>query len=274
MHQEEYSLEQFTRREMSDPSNQPTVVLRSYRTVYDHLYQILLPGGYGGTGSYSKVSKAMAPTGEHVAIKEIRADEVPGGEKHILNEIQILGRCSHHNVLSLLEAFTTEDEPRVYRLVACPWAPVTLSHLIWERTDKGRRVHCEWFLRNDVATEIVIHKIFMDISNGLAYLHGIPVKHKDIKPCNILLQQEKTERGTWLITPIIADFGISKVRGRGRSHKIHQQHLLAPRPGASSEIGEQSKIGCFLAWLHICTRYGRILPKNRACAAALGHCCQ
>ena len=48
-------------------------------------------------------------------------------------------------------------------------------------------------------------KIIKGICEGLKYLHGVGVTHLDLKPDNILLDEE--------MVPKIADFGLSRLVG-------------------------------------------------------------
>ena len=56
--------------------------------------------------------------------------------------------------------------------------------------------------------ETEIFQIVEGVLNGLSYLHGRNLIHRDIKPPNILLNREGN-----IITPKICDFGISKISG-------------------------------------------------------------
>lgn len=51
-----------------------------------------------------------------------------------------------------------------------------------------------------------IHSIFVDILNGLTYLHANHIAHRDIKLNNVLLYENLTAR--------LTDFGLSKVMHR------------------------------------------------------------
>lgn len=54
-----------------------------------------------------------------------------------------------------------------------------------------------------------LHGIFKGLSEGLQHLHNGGIRHKDIKPCNILLFPSRSDGG-FTITPIITDLGVSK----------------------------------------------------------------
>lgn len=88
-----------------------------------------------------------------------------------------------------------------------------------------------------MATDGIVYNIFEQLADGLVHIHEKPIKHKDIKPSNILLQQTQTESGSWCVTPIIADFGISKPVERDRPTNCTKSTIdfLAPEQISHTE---------------------------------------
>jgi serine/threonine protein kinase len=121
-------------------------------------------------------------------------------------ELAMLERCDHPNVIKLLDAYQVVDDPHVINLVIEPYAPYTLNSFL-HGSDGQRRIDCPWFKQNSPLTERRIYKILDGLASGLEYLHSKSIKHKDIKPDNILLYNE----GHGAVRPVIADLGSSKI---------------------------------------------------------------
>ena len=105
------------------------------------------------------------------------------------NEIETLKKCSHKNIIRFHDCFKEES----YIAIKMELATCDLNHIIKTQN-----------LSKDQMFEYT-----KQICDGLAYLHNeITVIHRDIKPGNILFNQEKNELK-------IADFGESKVKRSG-----------------------------------------------------------
>lgn len=147
------------------------------------------------------------------AIKEIQAVSAKD-QLDVAREIRLLQKFRHENILEFESAFIV-DIPghrmlNTIRLVTKPWAPVSLHHFIQDLANSsGRSTTCPWF------KPLALNpwpSIVRQCLSGLAYLHNQrpkPIRHKDIKPHNILLSFEiqNSERP---VRAIIIDFGISK----------------------------------------------------------------
>jgi serine/threonine protein kinase len=97
-------------------------------------------------------------------------------------------------------------------LVTTPWAPFTLMNFL-QRDGAVRRAECPWFEPRSSDSNHIILRIMFELSDGICYLPRKSVKHKDIKPDNILLHLESSRN----VRPIITDFGVSKIYGKGGS---------------------------------------------------------
>lgn len=125
--------------------------------------------------------------------------------KLILREIGILEVCLHPNIVEFVEAYQVSDQPDTIHLVMSPWAPFTLLQFL--RSPATRQVMCPWFRNDCPDSRACVYRMMYELSDAVAYLHGLSIKHKDIKPDNILLQH----KGTHQIRPLLADVGTSKV---------------------------------------------------------------
>jgi serine/threonine protein kinase len=162
-------------------------------------------GGIIASGSFGVVYKVRdIRIGTIHAVKEIKKVSSKQIEA-VRKELSMLQRCDHPNIISILDAYQVADNLATFFLVNDPWAPYTLSGFL-HQSDLKRRAACPWFSQNSTLTEKHITRIFNGLADGLEYLHQKSIKHKDIKPENILLYNA----GPGIIRPIIADLGISK----------------------------------------------------------------
>ncbi len=169
--------------------------------------------------------------------------------KKIQREIGVLEVCHHRNIVSIVEAYEIQDEPHSIHLVMTPWAPYTLLQFL-RRPDIKRRVDCPWFTPHLAESDKCIYRVMRGIADAVAFLHGLSIKHKDIKPDNILLHQE----GTREITPIVTDVGLSKFykHGANTDYIKSSYQYLAPeqlRQEDSSFKADIWQLGCCFAML-------------------------
>jgi calcium-dependent protein kinase len=145
-----------------------------------------------GNGSFGKVIRV-----ENLINKEIYACKkmIKKNIKDIKsfnNEIDILSKCDHPNIVRLYEIIEGEKN----------------MNLIMEEC-KGGQLFKKIQLKNIIKmTEKEIAKIFKEIMIAVNYLHNRGICHRDLKPENILfLNNEKN-------SPIkLVDFGLGKIFG-------------------------------------------------------------
>lgn len=148
---------------------------------------------------------------ETFAIKEIPISDTRA-RLRLRKEIKHLRLCHHPNVLQLKEVYIIEQEEWIDRtfLVTQPWAQASLQRLLEDRANSGDGMSrlCPWYRLHhlDPWPSFVRQCIF-----GLEHLHNNKIRHKDLKPDNILMADESD--GDFLkprVRVIIADLGISK----------------------------------------------------------------
>ncbi|KAL9118075.1 MAG: hypothetical protein Q9187_005384 [Circinaria calcarea] len=154
-----------------------------------------------GRGSFGIVYRATDTLNQVFAVK--RLDKVYGESKKavVYKEFELLRQCSHPNLLQLI-----------------PWAPDTLHDFI-NLDDHQRESMFPWYQKDDkddTKLDLYVYNILYGLADGLSYLHQTGIKHKDIKPGNLLLFREQkpdpTKRSNpWGVRPIIADLGVSKL---------------------------------------------------------------
>merc|ERR1719460_76196 len=139
-----------------------------------------------GKGSFGVVRRiAHKVAGDVYALKVMHKLEVIEGDliDQVEREIQVQRTLKHENILRLYKHF--EDTDSVYLLLEyC--AKGELYQLL--RTRRGRRF-----------TEDVARHYFVQVAQGLRYLHKACIIHRDLKPENLLVNADDVLK--------IADFG-------------------------------------------------------------------
>uniref|UniRef100_A0A1I7V306 Serine/threonine-protein kinase par-4 n=1 Tax=Caenorhabditis tropicalis TaxID=1561998 RepID=A0A1I7V306_9PELO len=148
-------------------------------------------GAVIGNGSYGKVKEVIdIATLTRRAVKIMKYDKlrkISGGWDNIRSEMAILRRLNHRNVVRLIEVFNIPVKGKVYMLFEyCIGSVQQLIDL-----EPARRL-----------TIGESHAIFVELCQGLNYLHSKRISHKDIKPGNLLLSIDLTVK--------ICDFGVAE----------------------------------------------------------------
>ncbi|KAF2823331.1 hypothetical protein CC86DRAFT_409249 [Ophiobolus disseminans] len=143
-----------------------------------------------GAGTYAVVDTVeigdRAYARKAVALPRYRQQQI---RKAIQNEIDVIRALDHPHIIRV--HLTYEDKSRFF-IVMEPLADCDLENFLLQQsaippTDAQARMICKWLIC---------------LSNTLAYIHSKGIRHKDIKPRNILVQGEEV---------IFADFGSSHV---------------------------------------------------------------
>ncbi|KAL5267775.1 hypothetical protein ACHWQZ_G004727 [Mnemiopsis leidyi] len=144
-----------------------------------------------GSGAFSEVCLAVhKETGKKFAVKCIDKKSLKGKEDSLENEIAVLKRANHPNIVKMIEMF--EDKNYLYLVMDL----VTGGELFDRIVERGS------YSEKD-ASECV-----KQILIAVDYLHGLGIVHRDLKPENLLYQDE-TEKSRLMIS----DFGLSKMEG-------------------------------------------------------------
>uniref|UniRef100_A0AC34FXQ6 Protein kinase domain-containing protein n=1 Tax=Panagrolaimus sp. ES5 TaxID=591445 RepID=A0AC34FXQ6_9BILA len=137
-----------------------------------------------GSGSFGDVYLAKGPTsGKEYAVKVInleKFDDVSVARR----ETETLKSLNHKHIIKHIAACETEGK----------------LFLVLEYASGGTLQ--DFIVSKALLTESAIKHVFLQIVDGVLYLHSKGVAHRDLKPANILLDGAGTIK--------IADFGLAK----------------------------------------------------------------
>ncbi|XP_033213576.1 calcium/calmodulin-dependent protein kinase type 1 isoform X2 [Belonocnema kinseyi] len=147
-----------------------------------------------GTGAFSEVRLAESKDkpGQMFAVKIIDKKALKGKEDSLENEIKVLRRLKHPNIVQLLETF--EDKHKVYLVMEL----VTGGELFDRIVEKGSY------------TEKDASGLIRQVLEAVDYMHEQGVVHRDLKPENLLYYSPDEDSKI-----MISDFGLSKMEDSG-----------------------------------------------------------
>ncbi|XP_006645459.2 putative receptor-like protein kinase At4g00960 isoform X2 [Oryza brachyantha] len=143
-----------------------------------------------GRGGFGPVYKGVLGNGQEIAVKKLSL-ESRQGVREFLNEVRLLLKVQHRNLVSLLGCCASAG----HKMLVYPYFPNgSLDHILF---DRRKSVQLDWPKR---------YQIILGLARGLLYLHEeSPVKiiHRDIKASNVLLDEQ--------LNPKISDFGMARL---------------------------------------------------------------
>ncbi|KAL8228661.1 hypothetical protein R6Q57_013561 [Mikania cordata] len=143
-----------------------------------------------GEGGFGAVYKGKLENGKEIAVKRL-SRESGQGEQEFKNEVLLLARLQHRNLVRLM-GFSLQASERLlmYEFIQ----NASLDKFIF---DVAKRMTLDWERR---------YKIIVGVARGLLYLHEdsrLKIIHRDLKASNILLDAQ--------MIPKIADFGTARL---------------------------------------------------------------
>lgn len=163
-----------------------------------------------GKGSYGEVYLVKHKLTEVIrAMKVIdkNNEEEELSDEEILNEINILKKIDHPNIVKLFEFYSNKST----------------YYLILEFCEGGNLYQ---FVNENIVSEFQVIYIMFQILSAMNYCHNINILHRDLKPDNILIK--KNEDGLCRVK--ICDFGTSYIFKKGEQQKeaIGTLNYMAP----------------------------------------------
>jgi serine/threonine protein kinase len=119
----------------------------------------------------------------------IRPGQTESQLQSIHNEVSIVNRLRHEHITRVITTYLCK---KTFGIIMLPVADVNLKEWMEQIdiSDKSQEEQCK-----------LLPKWSQCLANALEYIHGQRVRHKDIKPANILVKGEEV---------FITDFGIAK----------------------------------------------------------------
>ncbi|CAN7040065.1 hypothetical protein IGI04_006017 [Brassica rapa subsp. trilocularis] len=145
-----------------------------------------------GKGGFGTAYKAVLDDGNEVAVKRLKDAVNVTGKKEFEQQMEVLGRLRHSNLVSLKAYYFAREE----KLLVCEYMPNgSLFWLLHGNRGPGR-TPLDWTTRLKIAAAA---------ARGVAFIHNscktLKLTHGDIKSTNVLLDGTGNAR--------VSDFGLS-----------------------------------------------------------------
>ena len=160
----------------------------------------------------------------------------------IKEEIAVMKKLNHDNLVSLIEVLDDPNEDSLYMVLEMCKKGVIMKVGMDEKADPYDDESCRCWFR--------------DLILGIEYLHAQGVVHRDIKPDNLLLTEDDMLK--------IVDFGVSEIfekqsdmtiaKSAGSPAFLPPELCVAKHGGISGKAADIWSMGITL----YCLRYGRI----------------
>jgi hypothetical protein len=178
--------------------------------------------GRGRYGSVYKCSLQLKNAMTTVAVKVFDLQQ-SGSSKSFISECEALSKIRHRNLISVITCCSSSDSNQIeFKALVFEFMP-NGSLDRWIHLD----VHSPQPLRGLTLTQRL--NIAVDVADAIDYLHSNcdpPIVHCDLKPSNILLNQDFMAH--------VGDFGLAKVLSDSTS-----EHLI----NSKSTVGIKGTIG-------------------------------
>ena len=131
-----------------------------------------------GSGAFGEVFLAhIIKTNEKVAVKKVFQDK-----RYKNRELSIMKELNHPNLVFLKSYYFTESsehKDEYFLNVVMDYIPQTLSTLISHNRHSGKKF-----------PDILLKLYSYQMLKAIGYLHSLGICHRDIKPQNVLINEE------------------------------------------------------------------------------------
>lgn len=190
--------------------------------------------GMGSYGTVQRYKDAFEPV--LYAVKEQHAVE---GRSHLQREITQLKKVKHRHIVQFVKSYQRGSH---YGLLLRPAATTDLEKLLerYRRNQNDYQKSTGEQRKARVLLRPILLTAFGCLSHGLSHIHGRRIKHKDIKPANILYEKEMSRdhpaRLLW------ADFGLASHFGPTGSSKTWSWSQYSRRYAAPERMEESQAV--------------------------------
>lgn len=185
------------------------LVSKNYGDPYDYYTQL----NKLGDGLYGEVYKVQNKlSGQLCAMKKMvkKEKDKPSIEDEIevLNEIEMMKRMDHPNIVKIFQFYNTKD---IYYIIMEYCAG---GELYYEIINKGK------------FSEEEASYIMYQILSVVFYCHSNDIIHRDLKPENVLIERKEKN----FIKIKVCDFGTAKIYEKGRIERriVGSSYYIAP----------------------------------------------
>ncbi|SCU95502.1 LAME_0F12398g1_1 [Lachancea meyersii CBS 8951] len=173
-----------------------------------------------GQGAFATVKKAVERrTGKTYAVKIINKRKVVGNMDGVTRELEILRRLDHPRIVRLKGFY--EDRDNYY--------------LVMEFVSGGDLM--DFVAAHGSVGEDAGREITRQVLEAVKYIHAMGISHRDLKPDNILIEQDDP------VLVKITDFGLAKIQGNGTFMKTFCGTLAYVAPEVISGKNSEEKEG-------------------------------
>uniref|UniRef100_A0A8C5GT17 Serine/threonine-protein kinase DCLK2 n=1 Tax=Gouania willdenowi TaxID=441366 RepID=A0A8C5GT17_GOUWI len=170
--------------------SQPEAVVDEIPTVPSYISDRYKVGRMLGDGNFAVVHECVEhSTGREYALKIINKGKCRGKEHMIQNEVAILRRVKHPNIVLLIEEVDTYNE----------------LYLVMELVKGGDLFDA--ITSANRYTERDASGMLYNLANAIKYLHSLNIVHRDIKPENLLVYEHADGSKSLKL----GDFGLATV---------------------------------------------------------------